>query len=260
MELQISVLSKPGGRAVNEDAYGCWSSAHACFCVLSDGAGGHKGGAVASKLAVEEALAWFRHSPECSAESVAQAIEAANQAIVVAQSSMPEYGEMRATIVVLALDSEQGVAFWGHLGDSRLYCFRGQRIILQTRDHSVLQNMVDAGYMQLEDLRNAPERSVLLAALGDARALEPRIQTSPFALSDGDFFLLCTDGFWEHLDEPAMEQALLTAASPEAWLRQLEGEVRAHGSARQDNYSAVLVACRDFSMASAEKALGVSGA
>jgi len=256
MELRISVLSNAGGRSVNEDAYGCWSSSTACFCVLCDGAGGHKGGAAASKLAVEQALAWFRQRPECSAECVSQAIEAANTAIVDAQRSMPEYSEMRTTIVVLALDSERGAAIWGHVGDSRLYCYRGRRLIMQTRDHSVLQGMVDAGYMQLEDLRNSPQRSVLLAALGDAQSLEPCIQPTDFAVADGDVFLLCTDGFWEHLDEARMEQALQAAPSPQAWLSELEGEVRARGGQQQDNYSAVLVACQEFSLAGVEGALG----
>jgi len=260
VELKISVLSNPGGRSVNEDAYGCWSGSTTCFCVLCDGAGGHKGGAVASKLAVEQALAWFQRYPECSAESLAGAIDAANSAIVEAQQRMPDYAEMRATIVALALDSGQGTAIWGHVGDSRLYCFRGQRIISQTRDHSVLQGMVDAGYMQLEDLRNAPQRSVLLAALGDAQALEPCIQASAFPLADGDIFLLCTDGFWEHLDETGMERSLLAAASPEAWLGQLESVVRAQGGRQQDNYSAVLVACQDFSMAGSESPLGAGEA
>ncbi|WP_028105126.1 PP2C family protein-serine/threonine phosphatase [Pseudoduganella violaceinigra] len=251
MDIKISVLSKPGGRAVNEDAYGCWSNRSACFCVLSDGAGGHKGGAVASRLAVEHALTWFRLRPECSAECVAQAIQAANAAVVDAQREMPEYGDMRATIVVLALDSERGTAVWGHVGDSRLYCFRGQRITFQTRDHSVLQGMVDAGYMQLEDLRHSPQRSVLQAALGDAKAFGPCIGPSSFPLKDGDVFLLCTDGFWEHLDEPGMERSLHEAESPHAWLDRMEVAVRAQESRQQDNYSAVLVACQDFSMAGA---------
>ncbi|SFG09797.1 Serine/threonine protein phosphatase PrpC [Duganella sp. CF458] len=255
MELTISVLSEPGGRAVNEDAYGCWSSPTACFCVLSDGAGGHKGGAVASRLAVEHALAWFRRCQECSVEGVMKAIAAANTAIVDAQHSMPEYAEMRATIVVLAFDTERRSAIWGHVGDTRLYCFRSRRIVFQTRDHSVLQGMVDAGYMQLEELRSSPQRNVLLAALGDAEALEPCIHPSSFSVCDGDIFLLCTDGFWEHLDERNMEQELHTALSPETWLSQLEGAVRAQGGHLQDNYSALLVACRDYSMAGTESAL-----
>jgi len=245
MELQISVLSRTGGRPVNEDAYGFWSNENTCCCVLSDGAGGHTGGEIASKLAVREVLEWFRATPACDADSIAEALQRANAAIVSAQRQTPEYARMRATIVVLAVDSEHGAAIWGHIGDTRLYCFRGQRIILQTRDHSVLQSMVDAGYLQSGDLRGAPQRNLLLAALGDGVTFEPTIEAATFPVLDGDVFLLCTDGFWEHIDEPQMELALSGATTAEAWLRQLESQVVAHGSDDQDNYSALVIACRE---------------
>ena len=245
MELQIAVFSRTGGRPVNEDAYGFWSNESTCCCVLSDGAGGHTGGAVASKLAVKEVLEWFQQTPACDAGGIAAALGRANAAIVSVQRQLPEYARMRATVVVLAVDSEHGAAIWGHIGDTRLYCFRGQRIILQTRDHSVLQSMVDAGYLQSGDLRGAPQRNLLLAALGDGATFEPTIETTSFPVRDGDVFLLCTDGFWEHVDEPHMELALSGATSAEAWLRQLESQVAAHGSEDQDNYSALVVACRE---------------
>jgi serine/threonine protein phosphatase PrpC len=232
MELKISVLSKSGGRSVNEDAYGCWSSQSRCFCVLSDGAGGHNGGEVASRLAVQYVLDWFRHSPACGADGIAAAMQSANDAIVAAQQGSPHLAEMRATVAVLAVDSEQAMATWGHIGDTRLYCFRQQRIILQTRDHSVLQSM-----------RTAPQRNMLLAALGDTRTFTPSIEPKAFPIADGDVFLLCTDGFWEYIDERQMELTLNAAESPEAWLRQLESQVAAHFSEGQDNYSAVVVAC-----------------
>lgn len=245
MELKITVLSKPGGRPVNEDAYGFWSNESACCCVMSDGAGGHAGGAVASKLAVAEVLAWFRQRPDCSAGGIAEALRRANSAIVAMQRQSPQYARMRATVVVLAVDPARGTAIWGHIGDTRLYCFRDRRIILQTRDHSVLQSMVDAGYLQSEDLRGAPQRNLLLAALGDGAEFEPRIEDAAFALRDGDIFLLCTDGFWEYVDELHMEGALSLAASGEAWLRQLESRVISEGSEGQDNYSALVVACQE---------------
>lgn len=244
MELKISVLSKSGGRSINEDAYGCWSSHSRCFCVLSDGAGGHNGGEVASRLAVQYVLDWFRQAPACNGEGIAGALESANAAIVAAQRNAPHLAEMRATVAVLALDSERATATWGHVGDTRLYCFRQQRIILQTRDHSVLQSMIDAGYMKAQDLRTAPQRNMLLAALGDSKTFTPSIEARGFAIADGDVFLLCTDGFWEYIDELQMERTLSAAESPEAWLRQLESQVAAHFSEGQDNYSAVVVACK----------------
>jgi serine/threonine protein phosphatase PrpC len=152
---------------------------------------------------------------------------------------------MRATVLVLAVDTARATACWGHVGDTRLYCFRGQRIVAQTRDHSVVQTMVDAGYLGPQDIRASPGRSALLAALGDPENFEPSIQGTQFPILDGDVFLLCTDGFWEYIDEAQMEQSLATAESPEGWLRILEERVVERGPADQDNYSALVISCTD---------------
>ncbi len=244
MQLEILVLSKVGGRQVNEDACGFWSSPEACFCVLSDGLGGHYGGDVASKLVVQHALDWFRETPECSARSIEASLRSANVAIMHEQRQDPQLASMRATAVVLAIDTEQSSAIWGHIGDSRLYCFRQGNIIMQTRDHSVLQNMVDAGYMQPKDVRTSPLRNKLFAALGDEHS-EPCIEPIKFQIQDGDVFLLCSDGLWEYVEEDDMERTLGASASAADWLRALESQVLERGHKGQDNYSAIAVWCSD---------------
>jgi PPM family protein phosphatase len=258
MRLEISVLSKPGGRAVNEDAYGFWAGSGPCFCVLCDGAGGQGGGDVASKLAVSTALAWFQDQPECSGQAIAGAIAAANRAVMRQQGTERRLARMRATAVVLAVDPCARSAAWGHLGDSRLYLFRGRRLVVQTKDHSVVQNMVDAGYLKPGALRSADNRNLLFAALGQQENFEPAIADAAAALGDGDAFLLCTDGFWEYIAEDAMERALASSASAEAWLRAMETEVLAHAGADQDNYSALAVWCRELPAGGA--AAGPTGA
>ncbi|MET0981014.1 MAG: protein phosphatase 2C domain-containing protein [Telluria sp.] len=245
MELAISVLSEAGGRGANEDAYGVWSAAGACFCVLSDGAGGHAAGAAASKLAVESVLDCCRRTPEPAPPVLAAALEQANAALVARRLEAPGRPEMRATVLVLALDTVNATACWAHLGDTRLYCFRGGRIVVQTRDHSVVQGMVEAGYLAPADLRAAPGRNVLLGALGDATNFAPRVQVTPFPLRDGDIFLLCTDGLWEHVDETVMERLLRLAPSAAGWLGSMEQEVLRHAPANADNYSALAVLCRE---------------
>lgn len=245
MELEIHVLSKPGGRAINEDAYGVWSNSGACFCAISDGAGGHLAGEVASRLAIKQVLECFYRTPETGAEALEAALKSANDVIVYEQQQSPETSDMRATILVLAIDTDNAMARWAHIGDTRLYCFRGKRIVAQTRDHSVVQSMVDAGYIEQKNLRTAPRRNALFAALGDAHAFAPSVEMAPFPIHDGDVFLLCTDGFWEYLDEPRMEYLLTQAESPDAWLRQLEAEVLKCGRADQDNYSALVVSCTE---------------
>jgi len=244
MELEIAVLSRTGGRAVNEDACGFWSAGEVCFCVVSDGAGGHGGGDVASKLVVREVLGRFREGEDCSPSAIETALRYANDVLVTQQRSGFELADMRATVVVLAVDFERDLALWGHLGDSRLYCLRQGRIVAQTRDHSVVQSMVEAGYLQPHELRSSPERSKLLNALGDRDGFDPRVEPEPFPIEGGDKFLLCTDGLWEYVEESELEQTLRGVGSAEDWLRALESRVLARGRSSQDNYSALAVWCK----------------
>lgn len=243
MQLEIAVLSRAGGRSSNQDACGFWSGPGVCFCVVADGAGGHRGGDVASKLVVQETLGWFRERHDCSGVAIEAAMRNANEMVVKTQQLNDEIGDMRTTAVVLAVDFERGLATWGHLGDSRLYCFRNHSIVAQTRDHSVVQSLVEAGLLDPKDLRTAPDRSKLLAAMGDLEGFEPRVTEQPFVLQDRDKFLLCTDGLWEYVEEAELQSTLDDAASAEEWLRLLEARVLARGRKGQDNYSALAVWC-----------------
>lgn len=190
MQIEIATLSKTGARIRNEDACGVWSSSNACFCVLADGAGGHGGGDVASQLVVRHVLEHFQQRPDCTSESVKEALITANQAVLDAQKSGDsQVSDMRTTIVVLAIDTERREAVWGHVGDTRLYCFRSNYIVAQTKDHSVVQQMVDAGYLKPEDMRSAPARNQLLAAIGEQPAhFQFTIQPQPFSIRLGDVF------------------------------------------------------------------------
>jgi PPM family protein phosphatase len=245
MELQISVMSRTGGRVTNEDACGFWSTPGACFCVVSDGAGGHGGGDVASRLAVRTVLTCFERAPESSGAAIQAALQWANQAIIHEQQNGPRLANMRATVVVLTVDTSHRTACWGHLGDSRLYHLRNGRVATRTKDHSVVQKMVDAGYLRDQDLRKSQQRGRLFAALGQAENFEPAVELKPTPLMDGDAFLLCTDGCWEYVEETDLERTFGTAVTAEEWLRLLEARVLELGPKDQDNYSALAVWCSD---------------
>ena len=138
------------------------------------------------------------------------------------------------------------VAAWGHVGDTRLYCFRDHKVVAQTKDHSVVQRLVDAGYLKPEATRESTERSRLFAALGHDGENIASVGATDFVIAGGDAFLLCTDGFWEYVDESAMEAALVAAVSPADWLRRMEEQVRARGGPEQDNFSALAIWCTDM--------------
>lgn len=242
MKLDVAVLSRVGGRARNEDACGYWTSEDAACWVVSDGAGGHGGGDVASRTVVGNIVREFAASAEVSADAIATLIRGANRAVLVKQKSRHELHDMRATVAVLAIDCAREFALWGHVGDTRVYGFRERRVHFQSRDHSVLQGMIDAGYGDASLLRSHPRRGVLLHALGGDEPMPPTpIVDRPHFLREGDAFLLCTDGFWEYVGEPRMEQELAGAADASAWLVALETEVRQQARPGNDNYSAIAV-------------------
>ncbi|MCB1887051.1 MAG: serine/threonine-protein phosphatase [Rhodocyclaceae bacterium] len=241
MDLDTATLSQPGGRGYNEDSCAFWVSERAACWVVCDGAGGHGGGDVASRVAVETIARCFRERAEASIEGVAELLQDANEAVIEQQYQSSELRNMRSTVVILAVDRENGAAVWGHVGDSRLYCIRDGRILHQTRDHSVVQSLVDAGYADVDALRSHPQRSVLLSALGTEDDFEASFAAQPLRLRHNDVFLLCTDGWWEFVHEEKMLELFERAASPRQWLELMEAELLANARPGHDNYTAVAV-------------------
>jgi PPM family protein phosphatase len=242
LEIQIAMLSEIGRRERNEDACGFWRNGGAVCCVLSDGAGGHGGGDVASRLAVNQILEGFSAAPDCAVDAVRELIAAANRKVIGEQSAAEQLHDMRATVVVFTLDPIRSLAVWGHVGDSRLYCLRNGYVHVRTKDHSLVQSMIDAGLADRARL-GGPDRSVLLASLGGEEGFEPDLLDPPLAVRPGDAFLMCSDGFWENVPERSIEATLQRAVSPEHWLELMQALVQAADRSAQDNYSAIAVWC-----------------
>ena len=241
MQIEIAVLSKPGGRERNEDACGYWTSEDACCWVLSDGLGGHGGGDIASKLVVSTILHGFAAKPLVDGVNVTKLLDQANSTVLQEQKAQPRFGDMRATAVVLAIDSKNASAIWGHVGDSRLYCYRSGQLAVQTRDHSVLQGLADACKIDSESLRGNPQRNVLLSAVGSDEEYRPTVSEQPMLIRADDVFLLCSDGLWEYVDESMMLRMLAASSTLQEWLVKMETELLQRASKGHDNYSALAV-------------------
>lgn len=244
MQIELAILSKRGGRSYNEDACGHWhSDTHLC-CVVADGAGGHGGGDKASWIAVGAVIEGFASQPDLSGPAIEKLIRHTNRTVLERRGDDPSMAQMHSTVVSLFVDLDASTAAWGHAGDSRLYAFRGGRIHAQTRDHSVVQGLVDSGLLKPEQMRTHAQRSELVSALGlDNDDLLVDTNGQPWAMQPGDVFLLCTDGLWEYVEESALEAALQTAADPHAWLDVLEQSVLRNAAHKpsHDNFSAVTV-------------------
>ncbi|GAB3552544.1 protein phosphatase 2C domain-containing protein [Noviherbaspirillum agri] len=244
LTLRFDAVTNVGGRANNEDAYRiCVCDARACFTV-SDGVGGENGGEIASQAIVNTVTTLFAQQEDASDATLLACLDAAKAEVARLQATDAALEKMSATVAMLLLDCERGEAQWGHLGDSRIYQFRDQKICRVTKDHSAVQQLVEAGYCSADQLRTHPLRCSLLGAIGapEGEGAEAVQETSEFA--SGDAFLLCTDGFWEWIEEHQMEAALQEAASVEQWLDELEkiADERSHSShAPRDNYTAIAI-------------------
>lgn len=244
MELEIAIISKQGGRNYNEDACGHWNSDRHLCCVMADGAGGHGGGDIASKLAVQSLLNGFAAQPAETPAAAHDLVLRANHAILDHRADGAAQRHMHTTVVMLAIDLHDHTALWAHAGDSRLYWFRNGSIVTRTRDHSLVQALADSGLIRPEDMRTHPKRSELRSALGTPdEQLEISACEQALAIEPGDVFLLCTDGLWEYVDDAALEQTLAGASAPQAWLDALEATVLRNAAHKpsHDNYSALTI-------------------
>lgn len=256
MECRISALSRVGGRERNEDACGYLQENGIVCCVLADGAGGHGGGDVASRVAVDTVLREFLAKPQASVAAVSALLCQANNAVLQQQGSDPELADMRSTLVVLVLDTDALCAVWGHVGDSRLYLLRHGATHFRTRDHSLVQSMVDGGLISAEEALTHSERNVLIASIGSQESFQPRVIERPFTVSEGDAFLLCSDGFWGLQDEAAIEDALMEVVSPEEWLDRMEADISTKIRDGSDNYSAIGVWCGEVESTTVQRVRG----
>jgi serine/threonine protein phosphatase PrpC len=244
VEIVTASVTDQGGRSRNEDSFGDWSSERLYYCVVADGAGGHGGGDAASRIVVDSVLADLRYLTVAelppTGERLANSLEHANQNIVEEQLHRGgQNKDMRSTAVVLAIDHECRTAAWAHCGDTRLYFFRQGEINARTRDHSMVQEMVDAQLLAAEDMRNHPRRNVLYAALGTDTQLDIAHVDGTVEVRNGDAFLICTDGLWEYADDAFVTATLLSAGTPAAWLDVLAATVRANAKANHDNFTAL---------------------
>ena len=240
LQVEIATRCEVGGRSHNEDDLRHGQSGSFWYAVLSDGAGGHKGGAIASDIVVRMTALGLQSATQATPEYLTQLVCDANEALAQKQDKRSR-DRMHATLVALWIDARVERALWSHVGDSRLYRLRHGSVDVITRDDSVVQRMVDAGYLTPEEALTHPKKNQLLSAMGAEGGVEPNTIESLMALEDGDAFLLCSDGWWDHFDKRAIEAAFAASRTPDEWLGLMADAIRLAAAPRQDNYSAIAV-------------------
>ncbi|HEX3141152.1 MAG TPA: protein phosphatase 2C domain-containing protein [Rhizobacter sp.] len=240
LQVEIASRCEVGGRSHNEDDLRHGQSGSFCYAVLSDGAGGHRGGAIASDIVVRMTTLGLQSATQATPDELTRIACEANDALLQKQDKSSR-DRMHATLVALWIDAQAEEALWTHVGDSRLYMLRHGRVAHVTQDDSVVQRMVAAGYLTPEEALAHPQKNQLLSAMGTEDGIEPNTVPGLVPLQDGDAFLLCSDGWWDHFHNDDIETTFATSTSPEEWLALMADNIQHAAKTRQDNYSAIAV-------------------
>jgi protein phosphatase len=244
-EFQASGLSDSGrSREHNEDGYRIREKLG--LFLVADGMGGHGNGEVASKLALESvdleldgrlaAATDGSLGPEESGPgALVGAVEAANGAVVRAAERDPSLTGMGTTLAALLLQA--GRVWIAHVGDSRVYRLRQQRLELMTNDHSWVGEQVTAGYLSDEQARVHPLRNVVTRALGGGPRVE--VDVCDAEPRQGDRYLLCTDGLTGMLEDHEIQAHLVAGDPPEETCQRLVEAANDKGGL--DNITVVLL-------------------
>lgn len=210
-------------------------SEHGALLALSDGMGGHKGGAEASRLTLE-ALLTAMADPSAPGEASARlrsAVEAANLAVWNAGEGDGAQ-RMGATLTAVLVQGSQ--AFLAEIGDSRAYLLRGGEIEQVTHDQSVRQALLDSGTMSPEEAANTPFRNIVLQAIGQKPAVT--VALGRLELRARDCLVLCSDGLSNELTKEEIGKVILGAQTLNAACEELIELAKRRGG--HDNITVVL--------------------
>jgi serine/threonine protein phosphatase PrpC len=227
-------VTHPGAvRSKNQDAFvdlpelGVWA--------VADGAGGHESGELASGM-VATALQSLPETqgPDDLVAEVRARLQQTNTAIISLAAKKGGGTIVATTVVVLVIRSKQFTCLWA--GDSRAYLLRKGDLRRITRDHSVVQQLVDAGKLAASDAERHPDANIITRAIGASHATELDIVKGP--LDDGDRFLLCSDGLSKALEDSTLA-AILADGQPKIVAAKLLEAALSRNAA--DNVTAVVV-------------------
>jgi len=238
--VSYDVYTDAGSRAVNEDSIRAFTKDEDYGFVLCDGLGGMGMGDLASQLVVSVFQDMFLKSDEKVKKFLPVAFQAAQDVLTGEQIRLNARQRMKTTAVSVVMDKKH--AYIGHIGDSRLYVFQDNKILKRTLDHSIPQMLALTGEISESDIRHHKNRSILLRTMG-VEWEEPMYEImKPISLSKCNAMLLCSDGFWELIEDDEMCITLARSGNPREWLEQMAAIVNERGQGTDmDNNSAIAI-------------------
>ncbi len=243
MNYEFCIRSDPGlARENNEDSVAVDEETR--LAILADGMGGYNAGEIASGMATtfikSELGRWLSQAGRhANAREVRRAMEIcvdnANRSIFNAANSNPQYSGMGTTLVLGVFQDDR--LMLGHIGDSRCYRLRGTEFAQITKDHSLLQEQMDAGLITAEQAATSSNKNLVTRALGVEDAV--LLEVNEHKIEPGDIYLMCSDGLSDMVDDQGIAQILAIEAALEQKVTQLIDA--ANGNGGRDNISVLVV-------------------
>ncbi|MDH5394807.1 MAG: protein phosphatase 2C domain-containing protein [Gammaproteobacteria bacterium] len=239
MQYEIGRVSLLGNRKNNQDRLGVAESHGGVVLILGDGLGGKPGGELASETLVKSVQHELRHKimpVEEPEKLLKKLIIKAHYAVRAAGSKQNPPIEPGSTAVLCLVQNKK--AWWAHVGDSRCYLFRNGLPLYRTQDDSFVEQLYQKGEISMDKLHSHPMRNYVTQCIGVMNS-EPNVTVSKGVdLQTGDTLLLCSDGFWEPLDDALIGANLLDSSIKEA-ITKLATRAEQSSYPKSDNTTAV---------------------
>lgn len=240
MHLAVSARTDTGRlRKGNEDNLYADANEYRGLFIVADGMGGHAAGEVASQMAVDLISSELADLNDLTAPDagpkVASTLRLANRQVFQRTMREVEKTGMGSTASALLLSDTRYLI--GHVGDSRIYLVRDGEMKQLTKDHSLVQEQVDAGIITAEQARHHPQSNVITCCIGMSSDIEPDVLAGETRV--GDVFLLASDGLTGMVDDKRLHQLLLSRATPERIVNAMIADANNNGGI--DNITAIVV-------------------
>jgi len=204
----IRFTSPGSGKKCNEDAVETAEVDGGLLAILCDGVGGDNGGDLAARIALKSALHFFSASENDNyLEKIKLTIEDSNSFVLNHSYTSEPMKNMATTLEMIYV--KDNFVYWGHIGDSRIYQLKSKRLNQITKDHSLVQKLLDEGFITHKQAANHPQKNVIIKALGDNISIEPDISKIRLNVNEGNKFLICSDGVSNLVSHAELEDVLI---------------------------------------------------
>ena len=228
-------------RQENEDSF--FADPESAIFLVSDGMGGHRGGALASGIVVEDLPVMIENAidklrvgaPRTIKSVLEKAIAEQSKQVQLEGTSETGFKDMGATLVLALL--RKGRCFIANVGDSRAYRLRKGRLVQLTQDHSVISELIEKGHIEPEEAINHEAQGQITRYVGMEEKAHPHVHS--FTLKQADRILLCTDGLTDMVDDNKIQSILKTEADPEMACKLLIAA--ANNAGGHDNVTTLLI-------------------